>query len=152
MMNLFSLIADQVQNKQDLFRDEGKIMDALITNGYRLHEADAALTLMQELSRETDAVIVREQGGPGAGMRAMNAEERRRFSLEAFGFLLKLAHLGVITEDQREDLIERALSLHRGKIDLSHVKALIALNVFADAREPEEFFSAELRRTGAAWN
>ena len=49
MMHLFSLIADQVQNKQELFDEEGKIMQALLNDGYRLHEADAALMLMQTL-------------------------------------------------------------------------------------------------------
>jgi hypothetical protein len=41
MMTMVSLIANQVQNKQELFDDEGKIMQALLNNGYRLHEADA---------------------------------------------------------------------------------------------------------------
>ena len=49
MMNLFSLIADQVRDKQELFDNEGKIMQALLNSGFRLREADAALMLMQAL-------------------------------------------------------------------------------------------------------
>jgi len=153
IINLVSLIADQVQTKQELFSKEGKIMDSLMNSGYRLHEADAALTLMQTLaqneenafSSEGDALIP-------AGMRAMNTEERARFAMDAFSFITKLAHLGIITGDQREELLEKALTLHSRKIELSHVKTLIALNLFAEAQEDEDMLLSSLSLKGTSWN
>jgi len=128
-------------------------MDSLMNSGYRLHEADAALTLMQTLaqneenafSSEGDALIP-------AGMRAMNTEERARFAMDAFSFITKLAHLGIITGDQREELLEKALTLHSRKIELSHVKTLIALNLFADAQEDEDLLLSSLNVEGTTWN
>jgi uncharacterized protein Smg (DUF494 family) len=153
IINLVSLIADQVQTKQELFSKEGKIMDSLMNSGYRLHEADAALTLMQTLaqneenafSSEGDALIP-------AGMRAMNTEERARFAMDAFSFITKLAHLGIITGDQREELLEKALTHHSRKIELSHVKTLIALNLFAEAQEDEDLLLSSLSLKGTSWN
>jgi hypothetical protein len=49
---LVSLITDRMQIRQDLFRNEGKIMDSLVNSGYHLHEADAALTLLQNLAQD----------------------------------------------------------------------------------------------------
>ena len=153
IINLVSLIAEQVQTKQELFSNEGKIMDSLMNSGYRLHEADAALTLMQTLAQNEEEAYSAEGDAPiPAGMRAMNTEERARFALEAFSFITKLAHLGIITGDLREELIEKALTLHSRKIELSHVKTLIALNLFADAQEDEDLLESPLSLKGTAWN
>jgi uncharacterized protein Smg (DUF494 family) len=153
IINLVSLIAEQVQTKQELFSKEGKIMDSLMNSGYRLYEADAALTLMQTLAQNEENGFSSEGNAPiPAGMRTMNTEERTRFAMDAFSFVTKLAHLGIITRDQREDLLEKALTLHSRKIELSHVKTLIALNLFADAQEDEDLLFSSLNVKGTAWN
>jgi len=153
IINLVSLIADQVQTKQELFSKEGKIMDALMNSGYRLHEADAALTLMQTLAQNEDGDFSAEEAAPiPDGMRTMNTEERARFSREAFSFITKLAHLGIITGDLREDLLEKALTLHSRKIELSHVKTLIAMNLFAETQEDEDLFVSTPGLKGTTWN
>jgi Smg protein len=150
MMNLVSLIAGQVQTKQELFSNEGRIMDMLMSSGYRLQEADAAITLMQSLAQ--DEARSADHSRSPAGMRAMSNEERKRFAIEAFGLVTKLTVLGVIDEDQREDVLERALLLHRGRINLDAVKTLLALNLFGDPAEYEEFVSAERAPRGSVWN
>lgn len=153
IINLVSLIAEQVQTRQELFSNEGKIMDSLMNSGYRLHEADAALTLMQTLAQNDENTFSSKGDAPiPTGMRAMNTEERSRFAMEAFSFITKLAHLGIITGDQREDILEKALTLHSRKIDLSQVKTLIALNFFADAQEDEDLLLSSLSIKGTAWN
>jgi uncharacterized protein Smg (DUF494 family) len=150
MMNLVSLIADQVQTKQDLFSNEGKIMDTLMSSGYRLQEADAAITLMQSLAQDTASAG--ELPRSLTGMRAMSTEERSRFTLEAFALVTKLTVLGIISEDQREDVIEKALSLHRGKMGLDAVKTVLAVNLFGDPADYDELVSAATDRRGSAWN
>lgn len=152
-MNIVSLITDQVQTKQDLFRNEGKIMDSLMNSGYRLHEADAALTLMQTLSQSgEDDHIDGETVALPSGMRTMNAEERSRFTMDSFSFVTKLAHIGIISDEQREEILEKALSLHSGRVELDQVKSLLALDLFADEQEYEELLSSALRHKGTVWN
>jgi uncharacterized protein Smg (DUF494 family) len=153
IMNLVSLITDQVQTKQDLFSNEGKIMASLMSSGYRLHEADAALTLMQTLSQNEEDRLPNK--GPVAlpdGMRSMNTEERSRFTIEAFGFITKLSYLGIISGEQREDLLDKALSLHSGRIELSHMKSLLAFDLFADEQEYESILDTALNNKGTVWN
>ena len=84
----------------------------------------------------------------------MNSEERSRFTVEAFSFVTKLTHLGIISEDQREDVLDRSLELYAGRIELDQVKALVAFSVFAannleydDAPSPSR---RRIKRT--AWN
>ena len=152
-MNLVSLITDQVQTKQDLFSNEGKIMDSLMSSGYRMHEADAALTLMQTLSQNVgDGLPGEERMTLSNGMRSMNTEERSRFTIEAFGFITKLSSLGIISGEQREELLDKALTLHAGRIELAHMKSLLALDLFADEQEYEDLLASALNHKGTVWN
>ncbi len=149
-MNLVSLIADQVQTKQELFSNEGKIMDALMSSGYRLQEADTAITLMQSLAQDATGPAERPQSA--TGMRALSTQERGRFALDAFALVTKLTVLGIITDEQREDIIEKAQSLHRGRIGLDAMKTLLAVSLFGDPADYEELTSAARNNRGSAWN
>jgi uncharacterized protein Smg (DUF494 family) len=155
MMHLFSLIADQVQNKQELFDEEGKIMQALLNNGYRLHEADAALTLMQNLVQKQSEELfpAAPLSNTAAGFRALNCEERGRFTIDAFSFVTKLAHLGIISEDQREELLDRAMTVYTERIELEHIKTLIAFTLFVPQHERaanDKSVTRQIKTT--AWN
>jgi uncharacterized protein Smg (DUF494 family) len=154
MMHLFSLIADQVQNKQELFDEEGKIMQALLNDGYRLHEADAALTLMQNLvQKQSEELFPVAPAGKLGGLRVLNREERGRFTIDAFGFVTKLTHLGIISEDQREELLERAMTAYTERIELEHIKTLVAFTLFVPQHERmanDKPVTRQIRTT--AWN
>jgi uncharacterized protein Smg (DUF494 family) len=154
MMDLFSLIADQVRNKQELFDNEGTIMQTLLNSGFRITEADAALTLMQTLvQNQSEGFITQGPRSSSVRMRAMNREERERFTVDAFGFVSKLTHLGIISEDQREELLEKALTTYTERIELDHIKNLIAFIFFSAPHEREQSSSANLRRIkDTAWN
>ncbi len=154
MMDLFSLIADQVRDKKDLFDNEGKIMQALLNSGCRLHEADAALTLMQSLvQKQSENFFTPAQTASSVRMRTMNCEERGRFSIEAFGFVSKLTHLGIISDDQREDILEKAMTVYTDRIELDHIKNLIAATLFVRPQDQERGESMSLRRIKrTAWN
>lgn len=125
MINLFSLIAEYARERNDLFECEEAIIQALLNRGYRLDEADAALSLMQNLAEERLDAITDEKNRV-LYMRTMNREERSRFSTDAFGFLSRLVRLGVISEDQREEIIEKAMVIYSGRIDIQDIKAIIA--------------------------
>jgi uncharacterized protein Smg (DUF494 family) len=147
MINLFSHIADQVKNRQELFDEESRIMQSLLNVGYPLHEADAGLTLMQTLVRQQrDHFLMGDRGG----MRAMNSEERRRFTPDAFAFPLKLASLGVITHQQQEALLEKAMAMFKGRIELDQVKALVADMLFSG--QDDSSSPGFLPVKGNSWN
>ncbi len=156
MINLFSIIAEQVRDKQELFDDEGKITQTLLNNGYHIYEADAALMLMQALVQgETGRFLRPETAQSTAYLRIMNREERERFALEAFAFTSKLTHLGVVSEQQREEILDKALTICNDRIELEHIKSIVAMVLFSRPmeQEPDEntaFSNRQIKRT--AWN
>ncbi len=155
MINLVSIIADQVRNKQELFDNEGKIIQVLLNSGCHLSEADAAITLMQQLvQNDTEGFLAPAQSAPAIQMRAMNREERERFTIEAFSLISKLVRLGIISEDQREELLEKALLTYPGRIELDNIKSLVSFLLFVASDDQERSESAfpirRMKRT--AWN
>lgn len=134
MMTLFSFIADQVQNRQQLFDEEGKIMQALLNSGCILQEADAALTLMQTMVRRESENLFAGLRAP-VSMRIMNREERDRFTIDAFGFVTKLAILGIVSEDKREELLDQAMTAYPERIGLEHIKSLVAFTLFSNSQD-----------------
>jgi uncharacterized protein Smg (DUF494 family) len=154
MMNLFSLIADQVRDKQDLFDEEGKIMQTLLNNGCQLHEADAALMLMQMFAQnQSGFFFTPKRSSSPVLMRTMSREERERFTVGAFGFISKLTRLGVISEDQREELLEKAMEVYTERIELDHLKSLVAFTLFAHPQDREQnVFPVPRHIKRTAWN
>jgi uncharacterized protein Smg (DUF494 family) len=150
IMHIVSLIAGQVCSRGDLFAREGHIVQSLVNDGYLMREADAALTLMQVLARRSDD---RAANGSAPALRVMGVEERSRFAVEAFGLVLKLSHLGIMDDDRREQLLDRAMALHDGRIDLADIKALLAADLLAGAPELAELLDAPGNQpAGTAWN
>ncbi len=152
MMNLFSLIAKQVRHRQELFDEEDRIMQKLVSVGYHLHEADAALTLMQSLVKKRDENFFAADAS--ISMRTMSSEERSRFTTDAFSFAVKLGHLGILSEDQREELLEQAMNLYSGQIETGHIKTLIAYLLFANVHDRQEdtAFARVRNRRDTVWN
>jgi uncharacterized protein Smg (DUF494 family) len=150
MMNLFTLIANQVRDRRELFDEEGRIVQKLVSVGYGLLEADAALTLMQELVRTQDDTFFCDDSSDA--MRTMSSEERSRFTIDAFSFAVKLGHLGVISGDQREDIIEKAMNLYSGRIEISHMKLLVAHLLVAGVRQQHDQEAPFSTRRSTAWN
>lgn len=154
MINLVSIIADQVRDKQELFDNEGKIIQVLLNSGCHLHEADAAITLMQRLVQyETEGFFPQAQSA-AIQMRAMNREERERFTVDAFSLVSKLVRLGIISDDQREELLEKALLTYPGRIGLDNIKNLVSFLLFvtSDDHEGSEPAFPIRRIKKTAWN
>ncbi len=57
--------------------------------------------------------------------RVLGPHERGRFAPEAWGHLMTLSGAGLISADEMESLIERALSQIEGRIALDDLRALM---------------------------
>lgn len=154
LMHLFSLIAEQVRNKQELFTKEDTIMDTLLNRGFHVMEADTALMLMQSLVKRQAELAFTESPVPcSPGMRMMNTEERSRFTPEAFGFVTRLAQLGLISSEERDMLIDRSLASSGERVDLGRIQDLTLLFLFTEQDGEEDGLRdipRKIKRT--SWN
>ena len=64
--------------------------------------------------------------------------ERRVISPEAYGYLLQLRALGLISPGQMEAIIERALMTGAGGVEEDDIKALVASLLFGEGVDGTE--------------
>jgi len=128
------------------------IIQALLNSGYHPREADAALMIMQSLALE-GRVDPLPRGGTGdaAPARCMTREERARFTPEAFSFVLRLSRLGMISEEQREEILEKALAVYAGRIMTDQVRTLVAVLLFTNETSGDSRGNAG-SPAGRVWN
>lgn len=153
IMHLFTLIAGQATVRDDLFDREDMIIQSLLNSGCHPLEADAALSLMQSLSQGPAGASSGTILAKTEAIRCMNRQERSRFDPEAFDFVLRLHRLAMISEEQRDELLDKAMAVHAGRIDLEQVQSLVAL-MFFTRDYPYEFNGAgqEDRLPDMTWN
>lgn len=63
--------------------------------------------------------------GEGVAFRVMGPHEQGRFTTEAWGYLLSLAHGGVVNPADLEGVIDRALAQVEGRITLDDLRSLM---------------------------
>ncbi len=69
--------------------------------------------------------------------RILTAEERSRFSTEAFGFLIRLLNLRLIDDEQLESIIERGVLFGPETVDVDQAKLIVSAVVFEEFGEVE---------------
>ena len=132
MMHLFSLIAEQVSDKQELFDNEGKIMAALVDSGCHLHEVDAAITLMQSLVRaRTDDIFCAASPGRTKGLRAMDVGRSASALRPRPSGSSPASRSSALSPGDRREILERAMDVFPERIELSQIKTLVAFTLFS---------------------
>jgi len=63
-------------------------------------------------------------------VRILSDNERRMISPEAYGYLLQLRHLGLLTIEQMEIILDRCLLLPTDQMDIDEVKYLASAAMF----------------------
>lgn len=124
---LLYLFEHYIYDQPELVQDPGTLQNTLIQAGFSPAEVSKAFdwleTLAQERPRSTPAALQ----GP---MRLFANAECDRFAVEARGFLLFLEQHGVISAEQRELVIDRAMALDQDDIALDDLKWVVLMVLF----------------------
>lgn len=105
------------------------ISDELLNQGFSQQEISTAFSWILERTQEHGETITpRPQS-----FRVMHELERIFISKEAYGFLLQLYHIGLLTYDDFEKVIERSLLESTPQLDIEGIKLIIAEILFGES-------------------
>lgn len=128
----------------DLFREnQGHIVDAGLASselrdlGYSDEEIAEAYSLITQRSQFGGETLFSFFPERMVSTRLLTSEERFRLSHEAQSFLLKIAHVGVISTPQLEGILEAALNSGAGAISVDEIKHITS-GVLMDERPDED--------------
>lgn len=112
----------------DLVRDRESLQLTLIEAGFSPTEIHKAFAWLDGLAEQRPAAAhVPARHGP---VRVFAPEEFARLATEGVGFLVYLEQTGVLTAEQREWVLDRALALDQDEIDLDDLKWVVLMVLF----------------------
>ncbi len=104
----------------------------LISLGYTQNEIETALFwFYNRLEFRRSAVskgVLSEDS-----FRCLNEYEKEIITPEAYGYLLELRHLGLLTINEMDEIIERVVTMSEDKVDKEEMKLFVAAQIFTSA-------------------
>ena len=104
----------------------------LTDGGYSDAEIGAAFSWIARKETDVDEDI---RSIPGLGFRVLHRAEKHLFTSEAWGYLIQLVSLSIISANNLEDIIDHAMMIASHRLQLEDVRRL-ASNVLMDSVEP----------------
>ena len=124
---LLYLFEHYIYDYPELVQDPDTLQNNLIQAGFSPAEVSKAFDWLETLAQDRPQSATSALQGP---MRLFAEAELDRFDVEARGFLMFLEQRGVISAEQRELVIDRAMALDQDEIALDDLKWVVLMVLF----------------------
>jgi uncharacterized protein Smg (DUF494 family) len=134
-MEILVLLMDEFGTDKDSLEKMDQVSEDLIERGYTEQEINTAFYWLHHRFHEENAETPQKttlQHPADKSHRVLHAYERRHVTPEAFGHLLQLRHLDLITWQEMEEIIERLLILGIQSASVDDVKAMVQSVLFEE--------------------
>lgn len=111
------------QQSDETYHD---LSDELISRGYTEHEINYAFSWVFNHLQNKSAGTQEQFRYSENSNRILHDVERMVISTDAYGYLLQLKYLGLISDYELENIVDRLLSLGTSIVSLDEVKAITA--------------------------
>ncbi len=124
---VYLLAEFQTDKSQDTY---AQLSEELISRGYTESEINFAFSWIFNHLQGERTLENRGLNYHGKAVRILHDLEKLVVSPEGYGYVLQLWHLGLLSENDVEVIIEKALSLGTTDVTLDDIKSIIASIVF----------------------
>lgn len=125
----------QIKEKEQGLGQLDKLTGDLKSQGYTEQEINAAFYwLLEKLRLQLSKLVSSHKGPPKKSSRILHNTENILFSRTGYGYLIQLYQLGLIDDEQREQIIQRAMTSGLEEIGELEVK-LLAANLLLSSDE-----------------
>lgn len=101
-------------------------LSVLSRKGYSTTEISTAFNWLFEKISDGENIITETGTASPHSHRMLHDAERAIIQAEAYGFLIQLRELGLISENEIEVIIDRAMMSGYATVDLAEVKSMVA--------------------------
>jgi Smg protein len=124
---LLYLFEHYFSDDADLVRDRDSLQNGLLEAGFSPAEIHKAFEWLDELAEQRPAIASARLDGP---VRLYTDPEYAKLDAEGVGFLMFLEQSGVLTAEQRELAVDRAMALDQDDVDLDDLKWVVLMVLF----------------------
>jgi uncharacterized protein Smg (DUF494 family) len=125
-MDIISFIIKEVLEGKDLFGTE--IIEDLMGHGYNMEEINSAFDWLGSLVTQG---IASQRLKTTNSKRILHHLERLKLNSQAYGFLIRMYELGLITPAQQEEIIEQVHSFNE-EVGPEEIKRIAGQVAFGD--------------------
>ena len=118
---LMFLFDNYLEDDYEITADQDMLKDKLVDAGFGNNQIDKAFDWLEGLAIRNDVAQEEKLSGTGIN-RILNDMEMSRLGTECRGFITYLEQAGVLDMHDRELVIDRAMALEAGEIDLYQLK------------------------------
>ena len=125
IVEIIIYLLEEIRHQQS---DENyhELSDELISRGYTENEINFAFSWVFNHLHTSNSGSVEQFEYSENSNRVLHDVERLIISPEAYGYLLQLKYLGLISDYELENIVERVLSIGSSSVSLEDIKALTA--------------------------
>jgi Smg protein len=124
---LLYLFEHYIYDQPELVQDPDTLQNNLIQAGFSPSEVSKAFDWLETLAQDRPQGQTWAAKGP---TRLFTGPELDRFDVDAQGFLMFLEQHGVVSAEQRELVIDRAMALDQDDIELDDLKWVVLMVLF----------------------
>ncbi len=136
VLEIVVFLMSKIKDQQGQLDDLEEIAIYLKNQGFTENEISSAYSWFLD-HLQNDNEFIYNSTINGNATRILSAQERQLFSSKAIGYLLQLCHLGLLSDQQFEMVLERGTMIWTSSINLDQVKMLIETILFSESRAIE---------------
>jgi len=136
VLEIVVFLMSKIKDQQGQLDDLEEIASYLKNQGFTENEISSAYSWFLDHLQNDNEFLYNSSINSNA-TRILSDQERQLFSTDAIGYLIQLRHLGLLSEQQFEMVLERGLMIWTSSIDIDQVKLLIETILFSEARAIE---------------
>jgi uncharacterized protein Smg (DUF494 family) len=136
VLEIVVLLISRIRDHQGQLESFEDISSYLKSYGFTDNEIRSAYSWVLE-QLQSDSQFLVDDASSGNAFRVLTGQERRHFNTDSIGYLLQLRYLGIITDTQMEQILERGALMGPSPIDMEQIKILIGSVLFQDGSRIE---------------
>jgi uncharacterized protein Smg (DUF494 family) len=136
VLEIVVLLMSQIRESKGRIENLEDMSDRLKSQGFTDNEISSAYSWVLD-QLQTDSQFLYNFSHPGASFRVLTAKERQHFTIEAMGYLLQLRYLGLLSDGQMEQILERGALVGPPQVNLAQIKVVVGTVLFRESGHPE---------------
>ncbi len=126
-LDVLTFVLDEIRESSNDDLDLQTIIDVMEDEGFSEAEIESAMTWLLNHGDQLDRISSEQQRFvPRPMWRALNDIEEQSISPKAYSYLFHLRELNVLTDDNMEKVIDRAVDLRLHHMNVEDMKDLVA--------------------------
>jgi uncharacterized protein Smg (DUF494 family) len=131
VVEILVYIMSEIRGGKPIANDLEVISRDLLQRGYTQNEISSAFSWLFDRYQGESEELVRNTGPRlQDSFRVLHDLERIVISPQGYGYLLQLKHLGILSDAELEQIIERAMMLGATRLSETAIKSLVASTLF----------------------